>query len=121
MADFNPADWYWQVGADATKFYSSANGDYVQSSDVAYQEWLGAGNAATKIASEAELGEVLAPYSIRPINASVLDAYKDTQASKLSAKDAIKVIFNHENRIRALEGKQAITANQLKQAIKDLM
>ena len=32
----------------------------------------------------------------------------------------LKVAFNHENRIRALEGKQAITAAQFKNAVKAL-
>jgi hypothetical protein len=121
MADYNPTNWYWQVGADETKLYSSASGDYVLPTNQAYVAWSSDGTRPTRIASEAELGSVLAPLSLRPSNASVLDAYKDSQAAELTVKNAIKIIFNHENRIRALEGKQPITANQLRQAIKELM
>jgi hypothetical protein len=62
-----------------------------------YQAWLGAGNTPT-------------PYVAPP----PLDA--------LSAWDVIsaKILFNHENRIRALEGKAAITAAQFRTAVKAL-
>lgn len=121
MSDYNPSNWYWIVAGSDTQVFSSASGDYVLVSDASYQAWLASGNAPTRIASEAELGEVLAPYQIRPAAAGVLDAYKDSQATKLTVEIVAKVLFNHENRIRALEGKQAVTAAQFKSALKGLM
>lgn len=121
MSDYNPANWYWIVAGSATQVFSSASGNYVATGDATYQAWLAGGNTPTRIASEAELGDVLAPYQIRPVAAGVLDGYKDSQASKLTIEIVAKVLFNHENRLRALEGKQAVTANQFKTALKDLM
>lgn len=118
---FDITNWYWIVAGDETKAYSSAIGEYVNADNVTYLAWLEAGGTPSRIASNAELGEVLAPYSLRPANASVLDGYKETQATQISIKVAAKVLFNHENRIRALEGKQPATANQFKNALKDLM
>jgi hypothetical protein len=119
--DHNPSDWYWLVAGDNTKFYSSKVGNYVLPSNTDYIAWLGRGNLPTRILSEAELGEVLAPLSIRPVHAGVLDAYKDKQATDITIKVAAKVLFNHENRIRALEGKNLVTPAQMKTAVKDLM
>lgn len=31
MTNYNPLDWYWIVGGDETKVYSSNAGDYVAS------------------------------------------------------------------------------------------
>lgn len=121
FGDYNPRNWYWIVAGDESRVYSSASGDYVPLADVTYQEWLAGENNPTRIASEAELGEVLAPYSLRPSNAAVLDGYKESQAAKLTIETVAKVAFNHENRIRQLEGKQTINAGQFKNALKDLM
>lgn len=121
MQYYDPSNWYWIVGADDTQVFSSAPGNYIPASDAAYQAWLANGGVPTRIASEAELGEVLAPYQIRPASAGVLDAYKNSQAAKLTVEIVAKVLFNHENRLRVLEGKQAVTAAQFKSALKDLM
>lgn len=121
MTAFDPKNWYWIVGGDDTRVYSSAIGDYVPVSDGAYQAWLAQGGTPTRIATEAELGEALAPYALRPAATAVLDAYKDSQAAKLTVETVAKVAFNHENRIRVLEGKQPVNAGQFKQALKDLM
>jgi hypothetical protein len=119
--EFDVKDWYWIVAGDDTRLFSSKTGDYVLPGNAAYVAWLAAGGAPTRIVSEAELGEVLAPHSIRPVRATVLDAYKDEQARKLTIETIAKVAFNHENRIRALEGRQAVNAAQFRQALKDLM
>jgi hypothetical protein len=118
---YNPKDWYWIVAGSATHVYSSANGDYVPVSDETYQAWLAAGGAPTRIASEDELAEVLAPYQIRPAAATVLDKYKDAHARRLTVEIVAKVQFNHENRIRALEGRQAVTPQQFRNVLKELM
>lgn len=117
-----PTDWYWVVADDESRAYSSASGDYVRADDSAFQAWLSRGDAMpTRIASEAELGEVLAQHSLRPTRAAILDAYKDQHARKLTLEIVAKVLLSHENRIRALEGKQAVTAAQFRGAIKELM
>jgi hypothetical protein len=119
--DYNPHNWYWIVGADETKFYSSAAGDYVQSSSPAYVAWSADGTTPTRIGSEADLGEVLAPYSLRPAAANVLDGYQDTQSRKLTLEVVAKVLFNLANEIRALKGQQPLTANQFRNYVKGLM
>lgn len=122
MSDtYNPANWYWTVAGSTTNVFSSAVGDYVPVADATYQAWLASGNTPTRIISEAELGDVLAPYQIRPVAAGVLDGYKDSQATKLTIDIVAKVLFNHENRIRALEAKASVTAPQFKTALKALM
>lgn len=121
MANFNPANAYWFVAGDETKVFSSATGDYVSPTAPAFLAFLESGGAVTRIANEQELGEVLAPYSVRPSHPGILDAYKDAQALKLTVEIVAKVCFNHENRLRALENKAPINANQFKNALKDLM
>jgi len=118
---FNPADWYWIVAGDETKLFSSATGNYVQPSNVTYAEWASDGTTPTRIASEAELGEVLAPYSIRPIAATVLDGYQNVQARKLTIEVVAKVLFNLANEIRALKGQSTLTAAQFRNYVKGLM
>lgn len=60
MNSYNPANWYWLVGGDQSRVWSSAAAAYVPADDATYEAWLGAGNLPTRIASEAELQEVLA-------------------------------------------------------------
>lgn len=118
---FNPADWYWIVAGDETKLFSSATGNYVKPSNVTYAEWASDGTTPSRIDSEAELGEVLAPYSIRPIAATVLDGYQNVQARKLTIEVVAKVLFNLANEVRALKGQPALTANQFRNYVKGLM
>ncbi len=118
---YNPKNWYWIVAGSTTQVFSSASGDYVPVSNPTYLAWKSDGTLPTNIASEAELGEVLAPYQIRPAAANVLDGYKDSQASKLTVEIIAKVLFRMANDIRALEGKQPVTAPQFKAFLKGLM
>lgn len=118
---YDPRNWYWIVAGDETKVYSSAAGDYVQAANANYQTWLASGNTPTRIASEDELGEVLDPYALRPNAAGVLDKYLNKQAGRLTLEIAAKVLLSHENRLRALEGKQALNAAGFKTAIKALL
>lgn len=57
---YNVANWYWIVGGDETKLWSSAQVAYVAPTDAAYVSWTEAGNIPTRIASEEELGDVFA-------------------------------------------------------------
>jgi hypothetical protein len=124
---------YWIVGGSTTQVYSSAVGDYVPVSDPTYVAWLAASdidrpNAPTRIDTPANLGEVLAGIMARPTAADVLDGYQDTHARNTIAAAAFKVLFNHENRLRAVERALSLngsppnmSANQAKAAVKALM
>lgn len=121
MKPYNAANRYWIVNNSTTEVFSSAVGDYVPVDDPTFVEWKADGTAPTRIASEAELGEVLAPYNIRPVNAGILDAYQDTQARNLTVEVVAKVLFNLVNEIRVLKGQQQITAAQFRAYVKGLM
>ena len=66
MIEYDPANWCWVVAGAKQQVYSSKAGDYVPVDDSAYEAWRAAGGEPTSIASEAELGDVLAPYALRP-------------------------------------------------------
>lgn len=121
MKAYNPADWYWIVNGNETKVYSSASGDFVRTDDATYVEWLSDGTVPTRIANEAELGEVLADYQIRPTAANVLDGYKDKHSRKITIEVVAKVLFALANEVRALKGQQPLTAAQFRQYVKGLM
>jgi hypothetical protein len=53
---YTPQDWYWQVGDDKSRFWSSKTGAYVESAPK--------GAPVTPIKSEAELAEVLSANGI---------------------------------------------------------
>jgi hypothetical protein len=121
MKDYNPTNWYWIVDSVPSQVYSSAIGDYVPATDATYVAWRADGTPPTRVANEDELGDVLANASLRPANATVLDKFKTTQAAKLTLELVAKVLFNHENRIRANEGKATITAPQFAAALKAML
>lgn len=126
---FNVADWYWIVAGSNTQVYGTVAGNFVGVSDPAYLAWLGRGNTPTKIDTEANLGDVLAAFpNLRPTVAGVLDGYKASQAANIVATTIFKVLFNHENRLRAIEralslnGSPAnLTQQQAVAAVKALM
>lgn len=60
---FNPADWYWFVGGDETRAYASARRVYVDVGDAGFRTWSSAA-LPSRIASEAELRDVLAAYGL---------------------------------------------------------
>jgi hypothetical protein len=118
---FNPSAWYWIVAGSITQVYSSAAVAYVPVSDANYQAWVARGYAPTRIATEQDLWDVLIARGIAgPAGAAASDALKTQQVNGLDTV-TLKILFNHENRIRALEGKQAITAAQFANAIKSLL
>jgi hypothetical protein len=116
-----PTDWYWVVNGSTTQVYSTAAGAMVSISSPAYLAWLEAGNIPSPAASKAELGDTLAPYSLRPTDADVLDGYQDSQSRKLSLEVVAKVLFNYANEIRALKGQAPINAAQFRAFVKGLM
>ena len=119
--NYDPFDWYWIVGNDESRVYSSASGDYVTPADASYIRWLGDGKAPTRISSETELGEVLAQYSIRPSASAVLDSYKGRQAREINVQALAKVLYQVNNRLLALEGKAALSAAEFRTFVKGLM
>ena len=56
MPEYSPFDWYWAVDGEAGRYWSSLAGNYVRD--------LPAGAGLTRIASEAELTDVLAAYGL---------------------------------------------------------
>lgn len=63
MAVF-PADWFWFVAGDETRVYSSAEGDYLDSTDNRFLTWANR-NAVSRIASESELVDVLKAFNCK--------------------------------------------------------
>jgi hypothetical protein len=59
-------------------------------------------------------------WTVRAMTADELDAVKGVQVDAIDLVVG-KVLLNHENRIRALEGKQAATAAQFRAALKALL
>jgi hypothetical protein len=59
-------------------------------------------------------------WSVRSKTAQELDDEKTTQATGYNGI-AFKIALNHENRLRTLEGKAAVTAAQFRTAIKALL
>lgn len=57
---YDVTNWYWIVGGDETKLWSSAGVRYVEPADATYTAWAAARNIPTRIASEDELAEVFA-------------------------------------------------------------
>lgn len=124
MKDYNPLNWYWFVGGDKTKAYSSASGNYVQANDPTFVAWQEDGTLPTNILSEAELGAVLAGYypSIpRPAAGSILDGYQQEQADDIFRHKLVKFLFALNNRVRVLEGQSALTIPRARAYFKGLM
>ena len=121
---YNPLDWYWTVGSDATKVYSSKLGGYVPAADATYQAWRAAGNNPSSVINEAELGDILAPYYpdvARPTPAAMLDGYQQAQADDIQQHKLIKLLFVMMNDIRVLKGQQPFTVQQARAYVKGLM
>lgn len=57
---YDPRRWFWIVGSDESRVYSSERRNYIPADDPLYAGFAGAGGYATRIASEDELREVLA-------------------------------------------------------------
>lgn len=124
----NQTDWYFVINGNQTQVYHTGRGIFVPLADAAYVTWLAKGTPATALPSIARLGEVLAPLFIRPTDATVLDAYVGVHADTVLSRPAFKVLYQHENRIRAIEralslnGSPAnLTPAQAKAAIKALL
>ena len=89
------------------------------STDATFTGWLADGNRPTNIDSESSLWDVLAQQFPAGIAASNAPGQTERKTYQLNNTDMtqFQVLFNHENRIRALEGKASITPAQFKAAI----
>lgn len=114
MTDFTPENWFWIVGGDEARFYSSAERGYVQN--------LPQGAGVTRIASEDELWDVLTdvfPEGI-PVNNGPANRRRDRLISKVD-QVVLRVMFNHENRLRNLESRPQINMQQFKNGLRDII
>lgn len=114
---FFAPDWYWIVGGDQTRAFSSKTGDYVSTSDPVYVAW----RAKNEPRRAATISDVAAQLQKAPVDPAALDAYKSLQTNDAVKQVLFNLMFNHENRIRALEGKQPITKAQAAAALKVLL
>lgn len=121
MTNFDPKNGYYQLRTGTTQVFSSARGQFVGVTDAAYQSWLAEGNFVIPVDSAQEIGAALATFLVRPSDATVLDGYIGTQADKVLTKLEFKIAFNHESRLRALEGKAPLTVAQARNFVKGLM
>jgi len=90
---YDPANWYWEVGGNASRVYSSARAAYVSRNDPAFVEWSKNGGVPTKIKSEAELREVFTQQY--PAGWSG-EAIKQRARAALAASDSI-ILGMYEN------------------------
>ena len=114
---------YALVGpADEIKTFSSSVDPNVQTKPG--WRWLpverstvGAGPVADPAVTTVLADRVTVVITLRDKTASEIDAEKE---GRLDAYDVLtfKVLFDHENRVRALEGKAAISAAQFRAALK---
>jgi hypothetical protein len=75
MKDYDPKNWFWIVGGDTTRAWSSAAGAYVAQYDP---------ERLTSIVSEAELSDVLRRYGLQ-IPAPTLADYKGALQAHIDA------------------------------------
>lgn len=119
---FNVANWYWVVAGSSTQVYSSAAVAYVPVGDLTYKAWVASGGVATPIAVEQDLMDLLSANGLSlPAGKATSDAGKTALINNQVALVVGKVLFNHENRIRALEGSAQITQAQFIAGVKALI
>jgi hypothetical protein len=59
MITYDPSNWYWRVGADQSRYWSSAKAAYVPAADPTFKAWQDAGGHSTPIDTEDSLKAVL--------------------------------------------------------------
>lgn len=125
--DYKASDWYWIVGGSTTQVFSSFAKSYVPVSNARYVAWVADRHRPTKIATEAELFDVLAEQAPEclPDNAAAIEARRTRIINTLDKLEVGKVLaivaFDHENRIRVLEKKATITKAQFLNALKAML
>lgn len=119
---FNIRNWYWIVGGDNSQAFSSAVKAFVPAANATYRAWLTSGGFPTRISTLNDLLDVLVAQvpDLVPADAPSQSRLKDAQASALD-KTMLRIIFNHENRIRALEAKAPLSQAQFITAVRALI
>jgi hypothetical protein len=118
---YNPAKWFWVVAGSTTEVYSSAAVAYVGVDNTTYQAWLSRGNEPTAITTEQELIDVLTLAGVPlPAGKSASSSVKQKLTDNVNLV-LLRILFNHENRIRTLQGQAQITVAQFKNAIQNLL
>lgn len=112
-----PSAWYWAVSGKPAQVYSSAAVAYVPVTDPTY---VASGIPATPIVEQDLIDLLILAGVPVPAGAVESDSAKTLQVSALNMVE-LKALFNHENRIRALESKAPITAAQFVTALKALL
>lgn len=116
---FNIQDWYWAISGNNTQVYSSKLANYVLLNDPAFLLFLSFGNIPTKISTESDLFDLLSEkFPVGLINTPAAQDKKKSMAISNLDKVTFAILFNHENRIRVLEGKPQITQLQFIAGIK---
>lgn len=118
---YTPADWYWFVGGDESRVFSSAAGRFVLPGNAAFKAFLDAGKTPTRIVSLDELADVLAGANVRPSDSDMLDRYKGAHAGRMTLEIAAKLLFAMENELRALRGEEPYTPAQFRAYVKERM
>lgn len=62
----NNRDWFWQIGSDDTRMWSSKAGGYVDAGSLEYQAFIARGEKPSISESEAELFSYLSSQNIPP-------------------------------------------------------
>ena len=63
---YNPFDWYWFVGIDSDRVFSSKTNAYVDVTAPAFQAWVARGNSPSAIDTMDNLAAVLADVGVPP-------------------------------------------------------
>jgi hypothetical protein len=130
MMQRSAAVWYWIVAGDKTQAWSAAAGGFVPTTDATFIAWKSTGGVPDTIGSLADLADVLQTQvpNLTVNDATVSDAMKTAQARAIVLMPIFKVLFNHENRIRAIErnltlngSPAALTVLQAVAAVKALL
>ena len=84
---YNLFDWYWIVGGDSSRVYSSKLRDYVLPTDPTFVDWTADGSVPVEIDTEHSLGGVMAAANLlRPIPAGALAGYQDAMSLRIAAQ-----------------------------------
>lgn len=118
---YNVNDWYWIVAASTTQVWSSARRSYVAQNDAQYLAWQQRGGVPARVDTQAELFDIIvkqAPYIAEQVAPNRLrELYLSSMDQDSASSMLFRIAFNHENRIRALENRAAVTMTQFRNAL----
>lgn len=102
MAIFKADDWYWVIGDDRARVFSSKKDAYVYADDTEYQAWLALENTPSTSSSEDEFARYMSEAypSIELTLPVALIAYANTRKWETTIDGhnvSISVVFSSEN------------------------